>query len=187
MAERAPWARSGSPGRTRAHLAALLAGALVLQGCAGRRAPAEPFGADDGPELSRVLSHLVWPLASVRRGHVRSPYGYRGWGGAGRYHYGLDLQGRRGEPVHSAGNGVVAYAGSAGAYGRSVRIEHGGGLSSFYAHLDRILVRPGQRVRRGEVLGRVGSSGNATGPHLHLELRWRGRWVNPLAVLPRLE
>jgi murein DD-endopeptidase MepM/ murein hydrolase activator NlpD len=88
--------------------------------------------------------------------------------------------------VYSAGAGVVADAGAAGAYGRFVRVEHGGGLESFYAHLDRILARRGDSVRRGQVIGLAGSTGNATGPHLHFELRWRGRWVDPLAVLPAL-
>ncbi|MBA2566072.1 MAG: M23 family metallopeptidase [Gemmatimonadetes bacterium] len=120
---------------------------------------------------------------------VSSPYGYRGRWGAGRggYHYGLDLHGRRGDPVYAAAAARVGATGSEGAYGRRLRLDHGSGLSSFYAHLDRILVTVGDPVRRGEVIGRVGSTGNATGPHLHFELRWNGRWVDPLVVLPRLE
>jgi murein DD-endopeptidase MepM/ murein hydrolase activator NlpD len=156
--------------------------AVLVGGCAARSAR-PPAGGD----LARALSGLVWPLRFDEARNVRSRYGYRGEGpGVGRYHYGLDLRAVRGEPVYSAGAGVVADAGAAGAYGRFVRVEHGGGLESFYAHLDRILARRGDSVRRGQVIGLAGSTGNATGPHLHFELRWRGRWVDPLAVLPAL-
>ena len=134
-----------------------------------------------------MLGELVWPLRVDAIRDVRSLYGSRGGGiGYGRYHYGLDLQGRRGEPAHAVATGTVLTAGDGGAYGRFVHLGHRHDLSSFYAHLERVLVRSGDRVRRGQVIGLVGSSGNATGPHLHFELRWRGRWVDPLAVLPRL-
>jgi murein DD-endopeptidase MepM/ murein hydrolase activator NlpD len=162
--------------------AAALAALLLLSGCAARSASGWPRG-----DLARALSGLVWPLRFDDSRNVRSRYGYRGQGsGFGRYHYGLDLRAARGEPVYSAGGGVVADAGASGAYGRFVRVEHGGGLQSFYAHLDRVLAGRGDRVRRGQVIGLAGSTGNATGPHLHFELRWRGRWVDPLAVLPAL-
>ena len=158
----------------------------VVVGCAGARASGAPYLS--GRSLSEVLATLVWPLRFDSRGNVRSRYGYRaGGGGAGRYHYGLDLQARRGEPVYSAGEGFVAASGKGGAYGRYVRVDHGHGLSSFYAHLERALTREGERVRRGQVIGLAGASGNATGPHLHFELRWKDRWVDPLLVLPRLE
>jgi murein DD-endopeptidase MepM/ murein hydrolase activator NlpD len=167
---------------------ALLLAALLLQGCAGRGPAAGGGIRADRAALSRVLSGLVWPLRFDRLRNVSSLYGYRaGGGGWGRYHYGLDLEARRGDPVYSVGDGVVEAVGESGAYGRSVRVDHGAGLASFYAHLDDVLARSGERVRRGQVIGRVGSTGNATGPHLHFELRWRDRWVDPLAVLPRLE
>lgn len=119
---------------------------------------------------------------------MSSGYGYRTRaGGGGRHHTGLDLQARRGDPVYSAGDGVVAAGGESGAYGRFVSVDHGQELSSFYAHLETRQVRTGERIRRGQVIGFVGSTGNATGPHLHFELRWRGRWVDPLSVLPELE
>jgi murein DD-endopeptidase MepM/ murein hydrolase activator NlpD len=141
-----------------------------------------------GGSLSETLARLVWPLRFDGRGNVRSPYGYRAWGGGyGRYHYGLDLAARRGDPVYSAGDGVVSGVGSRGAYGNSVSVDHGQDLSTFYAHLDRVLTAPGRRVRRGQVIGLVGSTGNATGPHLHFELRLRNRWIDPLAVLPELK
>jgi murein DD-endopeptidase MepM/ murein hydrolase activator NlpD len=173
-------------------LAPLLVLALLfLCGCAARNADAGPPQADvpaSAGSLSEALSRLVWPLRFDGRGNVRSLYGYRARGGGyGRYHYGLDLQAHRGDPVYSVGDGVVAAIGSRGAYGNSIRIDHGHELSTFYAHLDRVLAAPGRSVRRGQVIGRVGSTGNATGPHLHFELRWRDRWIDPLAVLPRLK
>jgi murein DD-endopeptidase MepM/ murein hydrolase activator NlpD len=169
---------------------ALFALALALVwGCATRPAAAGPaVAARPAASLSDALARLVWPLRFDGRVNVRSPYGYRAWGGGtGRYHYGLDLQARRGDPVYSAGDGVVATVGSRGAYGNSIRIDHGYELASFYAHLDRVLTSPGRSVRRGQVIGLVGSTGNATGPHLHFELRWRDRWIDPLAVLPTLK
>ena len=152
--------------------------------CAAGCASVPPAGRNT---LARVLAGLVWPLPFDEAGNVRSRYGYRAAGGAGRYHSGLDLRARRGDPVYSSGAGVVARAGSDGAYGRFVRVDHGAELSSLYAHLDRLLVARGDVVRRGQVIGLAGATGNATGPHLHFELRWRDRPVDPLVVLPRLE
>lgn len=167
-------------------VAALALATAALQACAARGASVpQPVGPRD---LPHVLGELVWPLRFDGRRNVRSAYGYRAWGGgAGRYHYGLDLQARRGDPVHSAGPGVVAAVSERGAYGRAIRVDHGADLSSFYAHLDSVLVRAGEAVRRGQVIGLVGATGNASGPHLHFELRWRDRWVDPVRVLPRLE
>jgi murein DD-endopeptidase MepM/ murein hydrolase activator NlpD len=165
--------------------------ALLFYGCAARNATAGPSWPDatvSAGSLSDVLSKLVWPLRFDGRGNVRSPYGYRAEGGGyGRYHYGLDLHARRGDPVYSAGDGFVVAVGTRGAYGNSIRVDHGYEVTSLYAHLDRVLASPGQAVRRGEVIGLVGSTGNATGPHLHFELCWRDRWIDPLVVLPRLE
>ncbi|MFN2432013.1 MAG: M23 family metallopeptidase [Gemmatimonadota bacterium] len=154
----------------------------LASGCATVRA-----AAGEPSSLADVLSGLIWPLRFDGAGNVRSRYGYRGWGGgAGRYHYGLDLQARRGDPVYSVAAGTVAATGEGGAYGRHARVDHGHELSSFYAHLERVLVRSGEPVRRGQVLGLAGATGNATGTHLHFELRWGSRWVDPWAVLPRL-
>jgi murein DD-endopeptidase MepM/ murein hydrolase activator NlpD len=159
--------------------------AWAAAGCAARGPATTPGGGSAA--LAATLSRLVWPLPFDGRGNVSSRYGYRAWGGGyGRQHYGLDLRARRGDPVFSAGDGTVAAVGDRGAYGRSVRIEHGQEVATFYAHLDRVLVHAGSPVRRGQVIGLAGSTGNASAPHLHFELRWRGRWVDPLAVLPRL-
>jgi murein DD-endopeptidase MepM/ murein hydrolase activator NlpD len=103
-------------------------------------------------------------------------------------HKGVDWAAPRGTPVRAAGHGIVVAAGRLGGYGRYLRIDHGGGLATAYAHLDGFapgLVR-GRLVRQGEPIGGVGNSGRATGPHLHYELLVGGRQVDPLAALAAL-
>ena len=98
-------------------------------------------------------------------------------------HTGLDFRGDVGDPVRSTANGRVVSAGWGGGYGRLVEIDHGNGLSTRYGHLSRILVHRGQRVKAGQVVGRMGSTGRSTGPHLHYETRIRGEAVNPKRFL----
>ena len=106
------------------------------------------------------------------------------WFSAG--HKGLDISPSYGTPVSAADSGVVASTTyDRWGYGYLITVDHGNGYSTWYAHLSEILVSPGQRVGRGEVVGRVGMSGYATGPHLHFEVRAGGVPVNPLNVLPR--
>jgi len=101
-----------------------------------------------------------------------------------RAHTGIDIAAPPGTPVLAARAGRVTFAGRKGSYGRLVVLDHGRGFASWYAHLSRITVRPGQHVETGTVLGRVGTSGNANGPHLHFEIRRRGRPLDPLVFLP---
>ncbi len=102
-----------------------------------------------------------------------------------RAHSGIDIAAPAGTAVRAARAGRVTFAGRKGSYGRLVVLDHGRGFASWYAHLSRIAVRPGQHVDAGAVIGRVGTSGNATGPHLHFEIRRRGRPLDPLVFLPR--
>lgn len=99
-----------------------------------------------------------------------------------RPHLGVDFAAPAGTPVRAVGNGAVRWAGMQGGYGRHVELDHGGGLVSAYSHLRGInkAVRVGSRVRRGQVIGWVGQSGLATGPHLHFAIFDRGEYVNPL-------
>jgi murein DD-endopeptidase MepM/ murein hydrolase activator NlpD len=122
------------------------------------------------------------PLRLVRP--IGAPIG-DGYGPRGnRFHTGLDFLAGTGTAVRAAGAGTVAFAGyNSGGYGKLVVLHHGLGVSSWYAHLSRIDVRRGESVRAGELIGRVGSTGDATGPHLHFELRLRGADVNPLSAL----
>jgi murein DD-endopeptidase MepM/ murein hydrolase activator NlpD len=101
-----------------------------------------------------------------------------------RFHAGIDLRAGAGARVRAARAGTVAFAGwRSGGFGRLVVVRHAGGVRTLYAHLGRLGVREGRRVRAGTALGRVGSSGFATGPHLHFELRLRGAAANPLPAL----
>jgi murein DD-endopeptidase MepM/ murein hydrolase activator NlpD len=102
-----------------------------------------------------------------------------------RFHSGVDYSASRGTAVAAAGAGDVTYAGAmAGGWGRLVTIAHGADVRTMYAHLSAIQVRVGQRIVAGETIGLVGSSGNASGPHLHFEVRVRGASVDPLTALP---
>jgi murein DD-endopeptidase MepM/ murein hydrolase activator NlpD len=98
-------------------------------------------------------------------------------------HAGVDFSARPGTPVRATGRGRVALAGSLFFSGRTVVLDHGLGLFSFYGHLSAIAVRPGAVVEAGALLGRVGATGRATGPHLHWSVRLRGARVNPLSLL----
>ena len=99
-----------------------------------------------------------------------------------RFHAGVDIGAGWGAPIVAAGDGQIVGAGWAGGYGRQVRIAHGGGTVSTYSHMSDYAVQPGAYVRRGQVIGYVGSSGFSTGPHLHFEVRQGGVAVNPLGV-----
>lgn len=122
--------------------------------------------------------------APVDGGRMTSSFGMRRHPilGYTRMHAGIDFAARYGSPIYAVTDGVVAFAGRHGGHGNYVRIQHGGGLATGYAHMSRIAAVPGQRVRRGQVIGYVGSSGLSTGPHLHYELYRGGQVVNPLSV-----
>ncbi len=96
------------------------------------------------------------------------------------YHRGIDISARRGTPVVSPADGVVTFTGRQRGFGREIRISHGFGIVTVYGHLSSIGVKPGERVHRGDVIGRVGSTGRSTGPHLHYEVHVDGAAVNPL-------
>jgi murein DD-endopeptidase MepM/ murein hydrolase activator NlpD len=101
-----------------------------------------------------------------------------------RFHQGLDMPRPAGSPVRAVREGVVIFAGWRGSYGRLVILKQSGGIRTWYGHLSAMTVEPGQRVAAGALIGRVGSSGLATGPHLHFEVRDRyGRALNPKKFL----
>lgn len=121
-------------------------------------------------------------LLMPTRGRFTSGFGVRRHPifGVRRMHSGVDIAAARGSPVRVAADGVVAYTGWFGGYGKIVIVDHGEGLSTLYAHLSSILTAAGQRVRKGQLIARVGSTGYSTGPHLHFEVRVNGTPVNPL-------
>ncbi|MBR3720420.1 MAG: M23 family metallopeptidase [Clostridia bacterium] len=100
-------------------------------------------------------------------------------------HTGLDIGAASGTPILAVADGVVTYASSMGTYGNLVRISHGNGVETYYAHCSRILVGVGQTVSAGDTIALVGSTGNSTGPHLHLEVRLNGTPINPQKFLYR--
>ncbi|MEP2101453.1 MAG: M23 family metallopeptidase [Parasphingorhabdus sp.] len=99
-----------------------------------------------------------------------------------RMHSGIDFGGGYGAPIYAVTDGKVTYAGRKGGYGKFVKIKHSGGLASGYAHMSRIAVSNGKRVRKGQIIGYIGSTGLSTGPHLHYELYRNGRTINPNSV-----
>ena len=98
-------------------------------------------------------------------------------------HAGVDLAAQEGEDIRAAAGGVVLRAGARGGYGDAVEIDHGGGVTTLYAHASELLVREGEQVAPGQPIARVGQTGRATGAHLHFELRKGGRPVDPSRAL----
>jgi murein DD-endopeptidase MepM/ murein hydrolase activator NlpD len=117
------------------------------------------------------------------RGPMVSPFGLRLRGIHLGVHRGVDISVPEGTEVHAMADGRVRFAGVERGYGNVVWLDHGGAVMSVYAHLSTVLVRSGERIDGGQVLGLSGSSGNATGPNLHFEIwRW-GREVDPVPLL----
>ena len=119
-----------------------------------------------------------WP---VRRGWISSPYGRRVDPITGNmaWHAGMDFAGRAGADVIAIAAGVVTFAGQRKSYGNMVEVDHGDGYVTRYAHQNALRVEPGDIVKRGDVLGALGSTGRSTGPHVHIEVIKNGRHVNP--------
>ena len=98
------------------------------------------------------------------------------------YHYGLDFKGTKGTKIISPADGIIEFAGyNSGGFGNLVIMDHGYGFKTYYAHMSKIDVKVGQVVRKGQKLGEVGSTGRSTGPHLHYEIHYLGKRVNPMS------
>jgi murein DD-endopeptidase MepM/ murein hydrolase activator NlpD len=123
----------------------------------------------------------IWPA----HGWLSSSVGRRTdpINGGADYHQGLDISADAGSPVYATADGTVTIAAREGAYGNLITIDHGYGLETRYGHLSKYEVRAGAKITRGQVIGRVGATGRATGPHLHYEVRVNGRLLNPLQLL----
>ena len=133
----------------------------------------------NGPQVS-IPSRV--PLAGLV---MTSDYGMRMHPVTGRRaaHKGIDLAAPTGTPIYATGDGMVSRASWFSSYGLYVAIEHGGQIQTRYAHMSRLNVAEGQRVRKGDVIGYVGSTGRSTGPHLHYEVRIDGSAVNPVPYM----
>ena len=130
--------------------------------------------------LDKKLEGL--PLGTPHHGRITSRFGYRRNPFTNRgleMHSGIDIKGRTGESIKATAGGTVTHAGYKGQYGKVVIIKHTNGWETRYAHLSRTQVRKGQKVAAGQVIGRLGSTGRSTGPHLHYELLSYGRKINP--------
>ena len=170
---------------------------LTSSSAEGVGGPLEPVGGSDATFKQLFTS---WKkLDNISQGAIAVPsdkpvktaaftsgYGVRSdpFRGAAAMHAGIDLAGPTGTPIHATADGVVREAGwNNGGYGRLIKIDHGRGIETRYAHLSSMSVSPGQRVTRGQVIGRMGSTGRSTGSHLHYEVRIDGRAVNPIPFM----
>jgi len=134
------------------------------------------------PGTERILASrqaaniaLAWPVT----GRISSVFGWR----KGRMHQGLDIAASSGEMITAPAPGQVVTVGWYGGYGQRIIIDHGRGIRTLYAHCSAILVKPGEQVRTGQGIARVGTTGNSTGPHLHFEVHVNGRPYDPLQFL----
>jgi murein DD-endopeptidase MepM/ murein hydrolase activator NlpD len=167
-------------------LAAVPLLALGLMAVAGGQPPPPGAGADPG---GPGPDHLAWPLPDWVE---TQPYGCTSfalepaapWCPAGHFHGGIDMAAPAGTAVHAAAAGRASVAWSPAGYGRFVVVQHGGGIATLYGHLDSTALRSGDAVEAGQEIGRVGSTGLSTGPHLHFEVRRGGRPVEPAPWLP---
>jgi murein DD-endopeptidase MepM/ murein hydrolase activator NlpD len=132
--------------------------------------------AEGEPSRGHVKGALwVWPLA----GTITSPFGPRRSG----FHHGIDIAGTSSDQVRAAAEGKVSFTGAKEVYGNMVRIVHNDGSETLYGHLSKILVKTGQHVSQGEIIGNVGATGNATGPHLHFEVRRGTEYIDPMKLI----
>ncbi len=126
-----------------------------------------------GTKVSVVTGRFMRPVSG---GSITSYYGYRRSG----FHTGIDIARPTGTKIYAADGGTVTFAGRSGGYGLLIKIDHGNGYSTYYAHCSALSVKKGQQVNKGDVIGKVGSTGNSTGSHLHFEVRLNGATKNPL-------
>lgn len=129
--------------------------------------------------------YLSTPKGWPTDGRITSPYGNREHprSGEAEFHSGVDIAGDPGGPVCATADGIVIFSGWSGSNGNLVVLQHGFGFSTFYAHNKMVAVNIGKRVKRGDVVGYVGSTGNSTGPHVHYEVWQGGHSVNPSKYL----
>lgn len=132
---------------------------------------------------SQVISSGSWPVPGYSR--ISSPYGYRIHPifNTKKMHTGIDIPAPTGTPTVSIDSGKVIFAGIKGGYGKTVMIQHDDGKVTLYAHNSELTVSAGQRVQKGQVIAKIGSTGNSTGPHLHFEVRINGKHVNPVPYI----
>jgi murein DD-endopeptidase MepM/ murein hydrolase activator NlpD len=163
-------------------------GRSMMRATPGMAAPAQPAPAGTESPPVPVAISTSSPTGAADKGLALSLAGTRssgfGWrrdpfSGAQRFHAGIDLKAAYGAEVPAAASGTVSFAGEQGGYGLTVMVDHPNGTQTRYAHLSSLAVKPGEEVAKGSLVGRVGSSGRSTGPHLHFEVLVAGRAVDP--------
>lgn len=137
------------------------------------------------PTTIRRAGVSIPSLAPVSISHLTSGYGMRVHPvlGGRRAHKGIDLAAATGTPIRASADGVVEKADWFGGYGLFVELDHGGAMETRYGHMSRVAVAEGQQVRKGDIIGYVGTTGRSTGPHLHYEVRVNGEAVNPVPYM----
>ena len=138
--------------------------------------------AEDKEALIEAIP-TIQPIKNKDLTRMASGYGYRidPFTKKRRFHYGMDFSAKKGTPIYASGNGVVKRADNrSSGFGNHIRIDHGFGYVSLYAHLSKYNVRRGQKVKRGDVIGYVGNTGRSVGPHLHYEILKDNKKINPL-------
>ena len=164
----------------------------------GQGGPYEPVKSDSDSTFKQLFSSWkkldnlqVGAIAvpsekPVRTAAFTSGYGVRSdpFGGGATRHMGIDLAGPSGTPIYATADGVVSASGyNNGGYGNLIKLDHGRGVETRYGHMSALLVSAGQRVTRGQLIGRMGSTGRSTGSHLHYEVRIEGKAVNPIPFM----
>jgi len=137
--------------------------------------------------IERTSSPEYLPTIWAHLGKINNEFGFRRNPFGGRsyeFHSGMDIDGDRGDMVVAPADGRIKTAGWQGGYGRLVEIDHGNGLTTRYGHLSKLEVKEGDRIKRGQLIALVGSTGRSTGPHLHYELRLDKKAINPRRFLP---
>lgn len=141
---------------------------------------------DADKKLDKYMDAIptMWPVSG---GRITSYFGGRSdpFEGRSKFHEGLDIAADEGKSIRASADGTVVYASYMSGYGNAVIINHGRNLSTLYGHSSRILVKEGQKVKKGDVIAKVGSTGRSTGPHLHFEIRVGGQAVDPQKYLDK--
>ncbi|HWV37328.1 MAG TPA: peptidoglycan DD-metalloendopeptidase family protein [Vulgatibacter sp.] len=160
---------------------------MIAGSIAGGADVPRPGPATSGPGRPGTArpEHLAQHLLEGGSGRVTSAFGRRPdpFDHQLRHHEGVDIAAPEGTGVRAIAGGVVRSAGERGAFGNAVEIDHGGGVTTLYAHASEVLVRPGEKVEKGQEIAKIGSTGRATGPHLHFEVRVGDRPTNPSRAL----
>lgn len=140
--------------------------------------------------LEKQLDYLdakpdLWPV----NGRITSKFGYRMHpiSKKKQFHKGIDIANKMNTDIKVAGSGIVTFAGWNGGYGNVLKVYHGYGYHSVYAHNNKLLVKVGDRVNKGDVIAKLGNSGKSTGPHVHFEVHYQNQQINPLGILKEKE